>query len=192
MEHYFSPTPHTAHKPKRIGCSFFDRSFVFLTDASVFSRRKVDFGTRLLIEYSEVKKGDRLLDLGCGYGVVGIVLSFFCRNVIMVDINHRACELAQRNIKENKIKNAQVVCGSLGDVSGKFNVILFNPPLRAGKKVYLPLIEEAYSFLFEGGRIYVVARTTQGAKSLFDFMGSLYKTEYVTKKAGYRVIGGAV
>jgi 16S rRNA (guanine1207-N2)-methyltransferase len=191
MEHYFSRTPHTPHKINRIHCSFFGRTFSFATDASVFSRKRVDFGTRLLILSSKVEQIDRLLDLGCGYGVVGIVLSSLCAKVVLVDVNERACELAKINVRENHVRNARVICGSLGDVPGAFDAILFNPPIRAGKKVYMPLIEMARGQLSERGRLYVVARTAQGAKSIYTSMCEIYEAEYVAKKAGYRVIVGA-
>ena len=190
MEHYFSRTPHTPHKINRIHCSFFGRTFSFATDASVFSRKRMDFGTRLLILSSKVEQIDRLLDLGCGYGVVGIVLSSLCAKVVLVDVNERACELAKINVRENHVRNARVICGSLGDVPGAFDAILFNPPIRAGKKVYMPIIEMARGHLSERGRLYVVARTAQGAKSIYTSMCEIYEAEYVAKKAGYRVIVG--
>jgi len=192
MEHYFSQRPSTPHRHKRIRCFFFGRSYSFLTDTSVFSSKKIDTGTRLLIESAKPKKKDMLLDLGCGYGVVGIVLSFFCRKVVMVDINERACKLSRTNIKENNVGNAEVICGSLEEVSGRFDMILFNPPIRAGKRVYLPLLEKSSELLFRGGSIHVVARTGQGAKSIFDFMDRFYDVEYAEKRAGYRVMVGTV
>lgn len=190
MEHYFSRTPHTPHNINRIHCSFFGRTFSFATDASVFSRKRVDSGTRLLILSSRVGKTDRLLDLGCGYGVVGIVLSSSCAKVVLVDVNERACELTKMNVRANDVKNARVICGSLEDTRGAFDVILFNPPIRAGKRVYMPLIEMARRHLSERGRLYVVARTAQGAKSIYASMCALYDVEYAAKKAGYRVIAG--
>lgn len=165
----------------------------FKTSSGVFSKDKIDFGTRILVETVTVNPNEVLLDVGCGYGVIGISLSFFCDSVLLLDINERACQLTKENIRLNKISNAYVVCGSLLCVQNIFDVAAMNPPLRAGKKVVFQLIEESRACLKKGGRLYVVARTRQGAKSIYSFVSELFsETEYVSLKGGYRVIEGVL
>ena len=160
----------------------------FKTSSSVFSKEKIDFGTKVLVEAVDVKADEMLLDVGCGYGVIGISLSFFCDTAVLLDINARACQLSKENIWLNRISNAYVICGSPPCVS-KFEVVAMNPPLRAGKKVVFQLIEESKACLTSEGRMYLVARTRQGAKSIYAFMEELFSSvSYASLKGGYRVI----
>ena len=191
MEHYFTRNPTSPEKILYIRDVLRGKTLQFKTSSGVFSRNKVDKGTKILIEAVTVTPDDIVMDVGCGYGAIGMSLSFFCDSVILIDINERACILTKENIMLNRIPNAYVVCGSPSCVGKSIDVIVMNPPIRAGKKVVFQLIAESKKCLKKGGRLYVVARTRQGAKSIYSYMGGLFpEFEYVSLKGGYRVIEG--
>ncbi len=166
---------------------------IFETDAGVFSKGRVDRGTRELIKAIRLEDGESFLDLGCGWGPVGITMAVSCprSEVWMVDVNERACELARANARANGADRAVVVCGDgLLAVDGrKFDVIATNPPIRAGKSVVHRLVEEARDHLKPGGRFYAVARTKQGAGSLRTFIRETFgNADEPEIGGGYRVI----
>lgn len=168
-----------------------------MTDAGVFARGKLDRGTRLLIEAVDVPEGSAVLDLGCGYGPIGIVAAVLCPTcrVYMTDVNERACGLARRNALLNGASNAEVRCGAgFQPVTGmKFDLVLSNPPIRTGKQVLFGIIEEAVKHLKPGGKLVLVARTKQGAKTLMRKLAEVFPTaREVEKGGGYRVMEGAV
>ena len=129
------------------------RNLVFATDAGVFSKDRIDRGTRELLKALTVRirPGQRVLDLGCGYGPIGIVLGALepDAHVTMVDINQRACDLARQNLAANGIANAEVVCGDFAEAVGErtFDVIVTNPPIRAGRSVLRSMIDWAHAHL---------------------------------------------
>ncbi|HHV39625.1 MAG TPA: class I SAM-dependent methyltransferase [Tepidimicrobium sp.] len=171
-EHYFTEKPSSERSIKEITVDIRGSSFRFLTDRGVFSRGRLDRGTRLLIDTMNIGKAERILDLGCGYGPIGIVAARLSpeSEVFMVDVNSRACELAAENVRLNRLTNAKVLSGTgFEPVQGiKFDLVLCNPPIRAGKSVVFPLITEAREFIEPGGRLLVVARTKQGSKSILN------------------------
>ncbi|MGE5593498.1 MAG: class I SAM-dependent methyltransferase [Betaproteobacteria bacterium] len=166
-----------------------------MTDAGVFAKGKLDRGTRLLIEAVDVPERSLVLDLGCGYGPIGIAAAVLCPTcrVCMTDVNERACELARRNAALNGAVNTEVICGAgFSPVKGmKFDLILSNPPIRAGKRVLFEIIEGAATHLNPGGRLVVVAQTKQGAKSLLRMLAEVFPVaREVDKGGGYRVMEG--
>ena len=139
----------------------------------------------------------RVLDLGCDCGPIGIVAARISpkSEVFMIDVNSRAYELATENVRLNRIPNAKVMLGNgFEPVRGtKFDLILCNPPIRAGKSVVFPLITEAREFLSPDGRLLVVARTKQGSKSILKHMSEVFDlAREIEKGGGYRVMEGAV
>lgn len=193
-DHYFTAKPGAEHQPLEFTAELRGRTYRFQTDAGVFSRAEVDPGTRLLIDCLELAPGDVVLDLGCGYGPIGMVAAELVGptgQVYMVDVNERAVELARRNLAANGIKNAQVFASDgLAALTGlTFDWVLSNPPIRAGKKVVYPLLAEAYSALRPGGCLLVVIRTKQGAKSLQAYLAELAgECTTVERKGGFRVL----
>jgi 16S rRNA (guanine1207-N2)-methyltransferase len=145
--HYFSERPASAGGRRVFTAELRGFEIRLATEAGVFSREGVDRGTRLLIKHMEVRPTDRFLDLGCGYGVVGIVAAKLAPQgqVTLVDINERAVALARENLSLNEIGNAEALQGDgLAPVSGRvFDVIALNPPIRAGLAVVYSLIEQA-------------------------------------------------
>jgi len=193
-EHYFTAKPGAEHRPFEFQADLRGKTYRFQSDAGVFSKGEVDFGTRLLIDCLELRPGQVVLDLGCGYGPIGMVAADLvgpAGQVYMVDVNERAVELARRNLAANGIKNAQVlVSHGLAALQGlSFDWVLSNPPIRAGKKVVYPLLAEAYQALKPAGCLLVVIRTKQGAKSLQAYLEGLAGScDTVDMKGGFRVL----
>lgn len=193
--HYFSPVAPVASRTRAIEFHDGDRLYRFRTAPGVFSRAAVDRGTRLLLDTVDVSGARRILDLGCGYGVMGIVAAGRVPHarVSLVDVNPRAVALTVENIALNQVTNAQVRCGDgCAPVAGeRFDLILFNPPIRAGRSVVLRLLREAHASLGSGGRVYLVARTQQGARTLGRLMGEIYESvAEVARGGGFRVFEG--
>jgi len=169
-----------------------DHELRLTTEAGVFSRSRVDPGTRLLIQHMEIAPADTVLDLGCGYGVVGVVAAKLAPQgrVTLVDINERAVALAAGNLRSNSIDNAEAVQGdAFAPVADRrFDVIALNPPIRAGNAVVHALIEQARDHLEPGGRFYLVGRTQQGVVRLAAKMAEVFGDMHeVAKGGGYRV-----
>ncbi|GBC99350.1 Ribosomal RNA large subunit methyltransferase G [bacterium HR17] len=193
-QHYFTERPTTPSKPKHIRARLRGREFVFETDKSVFAKDYVDLGTKRLVEVAHLPDEGEVLDLGCGYGAIGIAIAATHPRlrVWMVDINERAVALARRNLKRNRIKNA-IALKSDGTAALppdlQFDAILTNPPIHAGKKVLVRLICEAFERLKVGGTFWFVARTQHGAKTLQRLTAEIFgDAECVDIHGGYRVI----
>ncbi|HOM02974.1 MAG TPA: class I SAM-dependent methyltransferase [Acetivibrio sp.] len=191
MNHYYTQNPDAPHDISTIIYTVEDLTLKLNTDSGVFSKRRVDFGSDLLIRSIPPVSGN-ILDIGCGYGVIGISLALLnpSSSVTMIDINERAVDLAMQNIRLNGVKNANVlVSDGFSNVSGKFDAIVSNPPIRTGKKVIYPIFENSINFLNPGGSIYLVIQKKQGASSAINFLNTVYgNCEVINKKAGYWII----
>ena len=164
-------------------------SFVFSTDNGVFSKGKLDFGTRLLIEtISSCIESGKLLDVGCGYGVIGIYFAKMGLDVSMVDINKRALHLSEMNAKENNVTCNIYESNVYGNVSGKYNYIVTNPPIRAGKKIVYSILEDAANYLEEDGSLFFVMRKNHGLKSTLLDLEKIYNITVINKKNGFFII----
>lgn len=168
----------------------------FYTGSGVFSPKRIDTGSELLANKCAIKGGWRVLDLGCGYGAVGIAVAraFPSVEVVMADINRRAVSLALMNIKLNRLKNASASQSDIfSGVSGNFDAILLNPPQSAGKKLCIRMISESRGFLRKNGVLQVVARHNKGGKSLKEAMACVFgNAEDVAIKSGYRVYASSL
>jgi len=193
-EHYFSERPTSPPRLGLVRCSLRGVDFEFLTASGVFSHRRIDAGTRLLIESMTLPEGGAALDLGCGYGPIGIVAARLKPRlqVWMTDVNQRAVALAEENALRNGVENVRIVGGHLyGPVEGlSFDVILSNPPISAGmRKAVEPVIEGATRHLKPGGSLQVVVRTTKGGRSLAALLERYFGGfEVVARRGGYRVL----
>jgi 16S rRNA (guanine1207-N2)-methyltransferase len=193
MNHYFTNDETLDHDEKTISETFEGVSFSFATDAGVFSKDKLDDGSRLLLESVVVKECDRILiDMGCGYGPIGLILAKINPQLhcFLYDINRRAIALAQKNQVTNGISNVDIVTSNLFEkVSVKADIIVTNPPIRAGKKVVFKLYEDAREHLLECGVFYVVIRKKQGAPSSLDYLKTLFEdVSVINKRKGYWII----
>ena len=176
---------------RKTECFVRNHKFVFLTDNGVFSKDGLDFGSRLLLDAIPLEEvGGKILDMGCGYGVFGIVIGKLTgSNVDMVDVNLRALHLAKRNCDLNNIDNINVFeSNCYENVKDKYAVIITNPPIRAGKKIVYEIVMGAREYLEEGGCLFLVIRKEQGAKSLIRDLGDIYKVDILNKKSGYYAI----
>lgn len=193
-EHYYSENPKVKSDPKEWSVELRGKTFRFKTDAGVFSKGEVDFGSQLLAEAFVLPETEGLiLDIGCGYGPIGlsIAASFPERSVHMVDVNERALALAAHNAKQNGISNAEIYpSDALSDVTAEgFAAILTNPPIRAGKETVFKFYEGAFSKLKVGGELWIVIQKKQGAPSTIDCLTVLFgNVETVVKKKGYYIL----
>ena len=167
------------------------KKFVFFTDNGVFSKDGLDFGSRLLLESIPLEEvGGKVLDMGCGYGVFGIVLNKITScEVDMVDVNLRAMHLAELNIKENHCIGVNVFeSNCYSSINSKYTSIVTNPPIRAGKKIVYDIVMNARDYLEENGHLFLVIRKEQGAKSLIVDLEKLYTVEVLNKKKGFFIL----
>ena len=190
-DHYYTANPASAHDERRVALTALGNELVFTTDAGVFSRDGLDKGTEALLNALPVPMEGRVLDLGCGWGPVGVALGkkYPALEIVMTDINQRAAELARRNLAANGVQ-AQVVQGDgFAAVEGSFDAILTNPPIRAGKAVIYALFREARERLNPGGALYIVIRKQQGAPSALKFLREVYdEAEVIDRSGGFHVI----
>ena len=159
------------------------KKFVFYTDNGVFSKDGLDFGSRLLL-------GGKVLDMGCGYCVFGIVLNKVTSCCVdMVDVNLRALHLTEINIKENKLLNVNVFESNVYEkINSRYSCIVTNPPIRAGKRIVYDIVMNARNYLEKDGKLFLVIRKEQGAKSLIVDLKKYYNVEVLNKKKGFFII----
>lgn len=176
---------------RRTECFIRGCKFTFYTDNGVFSKDGMDFGSRLLLDAIPLEEvGGKILDMGCGYGVFGVVLGKITKaHIDMVDVNLRALHLAERNLKENHVDNVCVFeSNCYENISSKYSSIITNPPIRAGKKVVYEIVMNAKKYLDDDGKLFLVIRKEQGAKSLIVDLKKQYTVEVIKKSKGFFII----
>ena len=189
MNHYFT-NEEVKSELRRINVNISDKKFVFNVDDGVFSKKGLDFGSRSMIEalLTESLSG-KALDVGCGYGPIGIILSsFFNLSFDMVDVNKRAVHLCEMNIKENKVNCNTFVSDIYENVNKKYDFIVTNPPIRAGKEIVYKILFEAKDYLLPGGVLYFVVNKNQGAKSMVRDLSKVAKVDVLKNNKGFFVI----
>jgi len=194
-DHYFSSQPKSEERFGIVRAALCGRSFEFLTASSVFSKRRVDLGTRLLIESMQLPPAGCVLDIGCGYGAVGIVAASLNPKlrVVMTDVNIRAVRLAKRNIEVNRTWNAEVRYGHFYEpVEGScFGCVLSNPPVSAGMETVKAIVTGAPKVLAEGGTFQMVIRSKIGIKALpAAFKETFGNVKVIARGSGFRVLLG--
>lgn len=191
MDHYFTDNPPKNHDRREIPFRFLGVDLKLLSDHGVFSRNHIDEGSKLLIEVAHgLGLEGKLLDLGCGYGVIGLTLKKLNSQleIIGVDINSNAIDLATRNAALNKLEATFIHQDGLEGLE-TFDEILFNPPIRAGKQTIYRLFLETTTHLNEQGRLLIVMRKQHGASSAIKYLNELYENVSVlTKSKGYWII----
>ncbi|NDI36981.1 class I SAM-dependent methyltransferase [Chengkuizengella sediminis] len=192
-EHYYTQEPSVQSNRQVIRVSLRNKEFKFYTDAGVFSKNMIDFGSKLLIEHMDIPSDSKILDVGCGYGPIGICAASLEKtsDVTLIDVNQRAIELAAENAKLNHISNIKLLQSDVYsrlESGQKFDVILTNPPIRAGKEVVHSIFSGAVERLKDGGSLWVIMQKKQGAPSALEKLKSLFSTvEEVSKKKGFKI-----
>ena len=190
-DHYYTASPESAHRLETCAFEYRGAALRFTTDAGVFSRGEVDYGTRALLNALPNDLSGRGLDLGCGWGAVGITIGKkgpACR-IVMSDVNERALELAEKNAQANDVAAEVFRSDGLQSVPGVFDFIVTNPPIRAGKETIYRLFSESESRLRSGGRLYLVIRKQQGAQSAIRYLNTVFaRVEPIDKSGGFWVI----
>ena len=192
MEHYFTNNSNLKSDFRTIHYEYAGDTIEFTSDLGVFSKDKIDFGSRLLVE-NYLKLGlpqVSLLDVGCGYGFIGLTLAKFKNtNSTLIDINKRAVHLAEMNIKNNKIVNAHAFESYIYEnVTDKYDVIITNPPIRAGREVVMGILKGASEHLNDDGSLWFVIRKNQGAETIMKLLADTYSMEVVEKSKGFYII----
>lgn len=190
LSHYFINDDNLKSERKLIKFRIFNQDFKMYTDNGVFSKDGFDLGTRILLENIEVLnlKG-RILDLGCGYGVVGIILKSINPQLVvdMCDINDRALALSRDNLKINVVNNRVFVSDIYSNVVNRYDVIVTNPPIRAGKNVVRNFLVGSVDHLIDEGILYFVMRKDHGAKSMVRELEEYFIVELLKKSKGFYV-----
>ena len=191
-DQYFTREPGSASRPTECEFEYRGRRMRFGTDAGVFSRGELDEGTRLLLEALPAEMKGDVLDLGCGWGPIGISvqLTWPETRVVMADVNLRALEWSRKNAERN---GARVTCvesdgfSALGEMT--FDAVITNPPIRAGKQVIYGMFADACARLNPGGSLFLVIRKQQGAESAIRYLKTLFSSvEKLDRKAGFWVL----
>lgn len=191
-DHYYTREPASESRPAECAFTYRGIGMTFVTDAGVFSRGEVDNGTRALLEALPEEMAGEILDLGCGWGVIGISVArkWPEARVTMADVNLRALELARKNAEKNR---AGVTCAESDGMEafmGKaFDAVITNPPIRAGKQVIYKMFADAAECLKPGGALYLVIRKQQGAESCLKYLQTLYpRVEKLDRSGGFWVL----
>ncbi|KRM95906.1 16S RNA methylase [Liquorilactobacillus aquaticus DSM 21051] len=193
--YYYSKNPNVKHDEQTWNFELLGNNFTFITDNGVFSKRTVDFGSRLLIENFEIDEQvqGNVLDVGCGYGPIGLSIAkkYPKRVVDLVDVNELALSLADKNAEKNNIKNVNIKTSDIYQRVEKddYAVIVSNPPIRAGKKVVHNILEGAYKHLQKDGKIMIVIQKKQGAPSAQKKLEEVFgNCTVVAKEKGYFIL----
>jgi 16S rRNA (guanine1207-N2)-methyltransferase len=194
-DHYYAEHPLSKEKFGLIKTFLKGKIFKFTTGSGVFSVKRIDPGTRLLIETMILPNEGNILDLGCGYGPVGIVAAKIKpkTQVYLTDINQRAVFLARKNAERNRVYNTKILQGNMYyPVKGLlFSCILSNPPISVGMKTVKTIIEGASENLEENGTLQMVVRSKIGKKSLPEvFSRTFDNCAVLAIESGYRVLIG--
>lgn len=187
---YYAENPDSAHDIHELKVTLLGQSFTFLTDSGVFSKKMVDYGSQVLLNTLYFEKGKTLLDLGCGYGPLGISLAKVQGvKPTMVDVNNRAIDLAKQNAQKNGVEADIFQSDIYEKVNGTFDYIISNPPIRAGKQVVHTIISESINYLKVGGNLTIVIQKKQGAPSAKAKMEVVFgNVEILKRDKGYYIL----
>ena len=188
MEHYFTNNEDLESKIKEINYNILDKKFTFYTDLGVFSKDKVDYGTDLLLKtyLNNHNESFKVLDVGCGYGVIGLVIESITNSKVdMIDINKRSVHLSKMNIKKFGSNNNVFYSDAYSEVNDTYDIVITNPPIRVGNDKLLEILIDAKKHLNEKGELWYVIRKDQGGITIMKKLENIYNIEIKEKKKGY-------
>ena len=187
---YFAENPDAKHDIHELKVELLGQQMTFLTDAGVFSKKMIGYGSRGLLSSLEVNGKETLLDVGCGYGTLGLTLAKAQElEVTLVDINQRALDLARKNADANQVSADIFQSNVYEQVTGQFHHIISNPPIRAGKQVVHEVISGSYDHLLVDGDLTIVIQKKQGAPSAKAKMEEVFgNCETLKKDKGYYIL----
>lgn len=191
MSQYFDNDNNIKSERKLIKFNFDNKVFSIYSDNGVFSKNRFDYGTRVLLNSIDIDKlSGNVLDLGCGVGVVGLILGTINKNISidMVDINERAINLTKNNLVLNSVKANVFVSDIYSNIDNKYDFIITNPPIRAGKNVIRGFLLGSYDYLKDDGTLYFVMRKDHGVKSMIKELSVKFNTSIVNKDKGFYVV----
>lgn len=188
---YFDNNENLRSELRDVYYTYNNETFKFKSDSGIFSKDKIDEGSKVLVEaYIRYgKENVKGLDMGCGVGFIGIMLSKL-KNITfdMVDVNNRAIHLTNMNIKSNKVKANVFVSDMYDKINDKYDLIITNPPIRAGKGVYLTILNSSFNYLTENGELWFVMRNNHGVKTVVSDLNKEHHAEILKRDKGYYVV----
>lgn len=192
MEHYFTNNQNLKSELRDIDFSLHGVNFKFKSDNGVFSKNKIDYASMFLVKTfldTNKKYFSSILDIGCGYGFIGITLSkILNKTVDMFDINKRAVHLCKMNIEINKVSAVVQESNIYENVANKYDLIITNPPIRAGKEILMEFLKGGLERLNKDGELWFVISKDQGAKSVKKELEKISTCELIDKSKGFWVI----
>ncbi|WP_150202712.1 class I SAM-dependent methyltransferase [Streptococcus constellatus] len=187
---YFAENPDAEHDIHELNVQLLGQNMTFLTDAGVFSKKMIDYGSQTLLKCLDFHKQENVLDVGCGYGTLGLTL-IKAKEVkaTLVDINQRALDLARQNANRNQVLATIFQSNIYQNVEGRFHHIISNPPIRAGKQIVHEVIAGSHAHLLDGGDLTIVIQKKQGAPSAKAKMEEVFgNCEILKKDKGYYIL----
>ena len=195
MEHYFIKKEHNESDYFEFSWKFLDQEYIYKSCDDVFSKDQVDYGTFVLLKTikKNVKIFGDVLDIGCGYGPIGIVLgkNFPNANFTLCDVNETAVELAKENAKKNKVTNIKkvILSNAYENITGNFDFVISNPPIKAGKKVLLEILLGSFDRLKKGGSLIFVIKKKFGEDSIKKQLEKIFSSvEILVRDSGYYIL----
>lgn len=197
MEHYFTNNENLKSEIREINISLNDHDFLFKSDNGVFSKNKIDYASLFLVKTFLASNKDNeintILDIGCGYGFIGITLSkILKKHVDLADVNKRALHLCKMNAEINNVDATVFESNIYESVTNKYDLIITNPPIRAGKEVLFEFLKGGLERLNKDGSLWFVIAKDQGAKSTKKMLESICTCQIVEKSKGFWVISAKI
>ena len=192
MKHYYTENDDLISEPEQFIFNYRGKALTFVSDNGVFSKKMIDYGSRVLLEAISIDSSKKtLLDVGCGYGTFGIALKsvYPFLEIDMIDINDRALNLARENLKLNNVNANVYLSNTYEKVENKYDLIVTNPPIRAGKEIVTKILVDSKKYLNLNGEIWIVIQKKQGAPSAKKNLESVFKkVDIVKRDKGYYIL----
>ena len=192
MKHYYTENDDLISEPEQFIFNYRGKTLTFVSDNGVFSKKMIDYGSRVLLETISIDSSKKtLLDVGSGYGTFGIALKsvYPFLEIDMIDINDRALNLARENLKLNNVNANVYLSNTYEKVENKYDLIVTNPPIRAGKEIVTKILVDSKKYLNLNGEIWIVIQKKQGAPSAKKNLESVFKkVDIVKRDKGYYIL----